>query len=91
LISKICTGLKASTLPWWLKCLASGNIGGLGSCLTKLKNELHGQRSLEIVKFIKWKNESSHGKGWILRGLTMTLLHQTVFIHQGEVLTNFIC
>jgi hypothetical protein len=36
-------GLRASTQPCWLRRSAGRRVGVLGSCLTKLKGELHGQ------------------------------------------------
>jgi hypothetical protein len=66
-----CVGPKTSAQPRWPGCLAREWVGVLDSCLTKPKDELHGQRrvSIEIGKFLKGKNESACGEGGVLSGL----------------------
>jgi hypothetical protein len=41
---EVCVGQTASIQPCWLRCLATGKVGVQDSCLTKPKNELHGQQ-----------------------------------------------
>jgi hypothetical protein len=52
-----CIGLRTTTQPCWLRSLATGRIGVLGSCLTKLKNELHRQQEGEFIETEKYKAE----------------------------------
>jgi hypothetical protein len=66
MIWETCVGLKASTEP----CNQREDWCPV-SCLTKLKNELHGQcrMSIKVGMFIKGNNENSCGKGGLLSRL----------------------